>query len=211
MRYLTILMLLIASLTLFAQGSHHNNMGETATTHVIKPQSNGEIDSDLIPDRIAEKLEQLDKQVYSKLKKADRIKARKIIAEIYDLLAELQPSPYDKPHHHQPLNPDKPHGQKPENTPSAMSDDDFRSLVSQIKTESFSDDKLRVLQTAAQDHKFNCNQIINLIDGYTYSADKLEALKIAWPKVTDPQNKYKILDAFTFSTDKEEAAKIMNQ
>jgi hypothetical protein len=92
-----------------------------------------------------------------------------------------------------------------------MPEGDFSDLVSRIKKESFSEGKIRVLRTAAKNYRFNCSQIVRLIDSYTFSEDKLEALRISYPDVADPKNNYKILDAFTFDTDKDEADRIINQ
>ena len=91
-----------------------------------------------------------------------------------------------------------------------MPDSDFSNLVSRIRGESFSDDQLRVLRTAAKNYNFSCGQIVTLISCFTYSQDKMEALRITYPKVTDPRNNYTILDSFTYSTDKEAAEAIMN-
>jgi len=92
-----------------------------------------------------------------------------------------------------------------------MPESEFGSLISRINAESFSDNKLRVLRTAAKNYKFSCNQINRLIDAFEFSNEKLEALRIAYPEVTDPENNYKILDAFTYSNDKEQADSIINQ
>lgn len=106
----------------------------------------------------------------------------------------------------------KPQGQlvAPASNRTLISDTAFKELVGRIGKESFSDDKLRVLRTAARNNKFNTNQISQLMKIYTYSSDKLEALRIAYPEVQDPQNNFRILDALTFSSDKEEAEQIMN-
>ncbi len=101
----------------------------------------------------------------------------------------------------------------PPHTPGmrmVMPDSEFGDLLSRIGRESFSDDQLRVLRTAAKNYRFTCSQIVRLIGTYTYSDDKLEALRIAYPDCPDPQNNYKILDAFTYSTDKEEASSIID-
>jgi hypothetical protein len=96
-------------------------------------------------------------------------------------------------------------------TRKAMPETEFNSLLNRIKGESFSDDQMRVLRTAAKNFRFSCNQIVRLIDAFTYSEDKLSALGITYPECTDPQNNYKILDAFTYSADKEAAEDIFNQ
>ncbi len=100
--------------------------------------------------------------------------------------------------------------EKPAPGRKTMNDKDFNDLISRIGKESFSDDKLRVLRTAARNFKFSVNQIVRLIGAYTYSEDKLQALRISYPECTDPHNNYRIIDAFTFSSDKEEADDIIN-
>ncbi len=110
--------------------------------------------------------------------------------------------------------PKKPQQQLVEATPASnrkiISDKDFNDLMSRIAKESFSDDKLRVLRTAARNFKFNVNQIVRLIGAYTYSEDKIQALQISYPECVDPHNNFRIIDAFTFSSDKEEADNIIN-
>jgi type 1 fimbria pilin len=126
---------------------------------------------------------------------------------------EGQNQPPANPHHNENEHPQEhnnpPHHQE-QATPKPMPDADFNTLQSKIKSESFSDNKLRVLGTAAKNFNFSCNQIISLVGILTFSEDKLEALRLTYPKVTDPQNNYKILDAFTFSADKEIADSIIN-
>jgi len=257
MRYLIIVSLLILSFSLAAQiGMNMNTPEGSVSMQVTGPMSNGTIDSDLIVDQIAEKLEKLEKEVHIKLNKIDQKKAQKIMDEIYALLAMLpehQPSavapaaptaatsaaassssassssssssgtvninmnisgmdesvkPKPKPHHD---NDNDEHQPKPTTSSrKVMPETEFATLMGRISKESFSDDKLRVLRTAAKNFRFNCNQIIRLIGAYTYSEDKLEALRISYPEVSDPQNNYKILDTFTYSSDKDEAETIMN-
>lgn len=111
--------------------------------------------------------------------------------------------PKPKPQHHEEQKP-------PASTRKAISETEFNSLVSKIKAESFADDQMRVLRTAAKNYRFNCNQIIRIIGLFNMGDEKLDALRIAYPEVTDPANNYKILDAFTFSDDKEAAEDIIN-
>ena len=91
-----------------------------------------------------------------------------------------------------------------------MPEGEFSTLVSKVKAESFADNKMRVVRTAAKNYNFSCNQIISLIDCFDFSDNKLEVLRTTYPKVTDAQNNFKILDAFTYSDDKETAESIMN-
>ena len=91
-----------------------------------------------------------------------------------------------------------------------MSDSDFSNLISRIQAESFSDDQMRVIRTAAKKHNFKVNQIVRIIDCFSFADDKITALGISYPGCIDPQNNYEILDAFTYSDDKSEAERIIN-
>ena len=207
----------------------------------------GDFGNQYIIDDIYNRLELLQKNYLSKLKKTDSRKANTLVQEIYELLEQLeydgfaevpeaeetdnsnvnsnsnsntssvniniigaqsqtmqtQPAPPPPPVIITP--PDGPH-----NSRIIIDDSDFADLVSRIGKENFSDNKLRVLRTAAKSYRFYCGQIVRLIDAFTFSEEKLEALRISYPGCPDPHNNYKILDAFTYSTDKEEAEQIMN-
>jgi len=90
-----------------------------------------------------------------------------------------------------------------------ISDADFADLIARLNNQKFSDDKTRMLRTAAESYRFKVDQIVQIIETFQFSDDQLEALRIAWPECVDPQNKHKILDAFTFSSDKTKAEQIM--
>lgn len=126
---------------------------------------------------------------------------------------EGQNTPPSNPHHndndYNQGHNNPPHHQDSA-TPKPMPDSDFSNLISKIKGESFSDNQMRVLRTAAKNYNFSCGQIIRVLDCFTFSEDKITALGITYPKVTDPKNNFNILDSFTYSADKEAAEDIMD-
>ncbi len=250
MRYLILALLLVTTAILCAQ-EFKITTPDGSVSMSITGVENGKTTSGNIIDQIGKKLDQLEKEIHSKLVKLDQKKAEKIMDEVYTLLAmlpadgtvnvsqststtassssitssgtvnvnlniggtvtEQKPAPAPKP---EPKKEEKPKPEPPKETKPArklMAEADFGSLLGKIKAESFGDDKLRVLRTAAKNSKFNCSQIIRLIGAFTYSEEKLEALRISYPECLDPENNYKIMDAFTFSNDKEEAEGIINQ
>ncbi len=251
MRYIMIILMLAASLVLFAQEFKITTPDGGVTMSITGVQSNGTTTSGNIIDQIAAKMEQLEKDIHSKLNKLDQKKAENIMNEIYGLLALLpdnttvdvkssaststtttttssqggnininitgmetnEPEPVVKPVPAKPKVVEEEKEEEPVVKPvgKSMPESDFNGLVSRIKGESFADDQIRVLRTAAKNYKFSCNQIVRLIGCYNFSEEKLEALRISYPGCTDPQNNYKILDAFTYSSDKETADEIINQ
>ena len=183
-------------------------------------------------DQIVVKLEELQAKYSSKLNKLDGKRVNNIIDDIYSLLSLL-------PENSDLVKPETTSSQQTESTSStvniningldtettqtqttsqvaptsnkkSMPESDFSNLINRINAESFSDDQMRVLRTAAKNHNFKVNQIVRILDCFTYSEDKISALSISYPGCVDPQNNYEILDAFTYSDDKSEAERIIN-
>jgi len=90
-----------------------------------------------------------------------------------------------------------------------MPDGDFQSLKEAIKGESFSEEKLGVLKTAAGSHMFSADQVGQLIDLYDFSKDKLGALDAVKNRIADRNNNFKIISHFDFSGDKQAAQKLL--
>lgn len=253
MRYLIFMIVLLSCLSLTAQEFKISTPEGTVSMSITGVQKDGNTTSGNIIDQIAAKLDQLEKEVHTKLNKLDQKRAENILNEVYGLLAllptnqtvnvgqststtttttstttsstgtvninmnisgmdvEEKPKPAEKPKPEKP-KPAPQEVQKPAKTVRVlMSEAEFNSLISKITAESFGDDKLRVLRTAVKNNKFNCSQVVRLIGAFTYSEEKLDALRISYPEVVDPQNNYKIIDAFTYSSDKQEAEGIINE
>ncbi len=93
--------------------------------------------------------------------------------------------------------------------PVPMTEGELSEVLGAINGESFSDGKLRVLGDFAPARIFTCDQAIRVIGAFSFSADKLGALRIMKPRILDRQNQFRIYGAFTFSSDKDEARRIM--
>ncbi|MHB8873318.1 MAG: DUF4476 domain-containing protein, partial [Myxococcaceae bacterium] len=86
---------------------------------------------------------------------------------------------------------------------------DLSAITTQISEESFSEQKLAVLEAAAAQRGFCAAQVIEVLGLYSFSKDKLQALRLMKSHIVDPQNQYKILGAFTFDNDKKQAKSIL--
>jgi hypothetical protein len=93
--------------------------------------------------------------------------------------------------------------------PAGMNPGEFDALKEAIEGESFSDGKLGVLRSAADEHRFTCAQVGELLDLYPHSSDKISALGLVKRRIVDPGNKFKIFSHFTFSSDKEKAQQML--
>ncbi len=182
--------------------------------------------SDDVINEIVTNLEKLQKLYKGKLSKLDGKRADKLVDNIYELLAEISTDgnvETSSTTSTSNINININEGSttttpqvveeevEVEEIAAAMSSSDFNNLVSRIESESFDDDKLRVIRTAKANHNFNVSQIVRLIGLWNFSDDQLNVLRISYPGCVDTKNNYQILDAFTYSSDKEEAELIINQ
>ncbi len=72
--------------------------------------------------------------------------------------------------------------------PVAISGAEFARLVDSLREASFRDDKLRVLRAAAPEMHFTTAQARQLAELLTFGEDRVEALALLHPRLTDPQN-----------------------
>lgn len=91
----------------------------------------------------------------------------------------------------------------------AMSNGSFNSLLGSLENESFSDDKISVLESSSGSNTFTCSQVKAILGKFSMSSDKLDALRTVKDRIEDLENKHVILGAFNFSGDKKKASQIL--
>lgn len=89
------------------------------------------------------------------------------------------------------------------------SEGDLKEASAAIAEESFSSGKLRVLGDVASSRGFCVDHVVVLLRLFDFEADRLSALKLLAPKITDKQNKFKVYKAFDFDGSRDEAKKIL--
>lgn len=94
---------------------------------------------------------------------------------------------------------------------ACMDAGDFGGIKEAIEEEAFSEPKVKVLKSAMSDRSICVAQVVEVIGLYSFSADKIAALKAMAPAITDTQNRFKIYSAFTFDSDKDAARKILER
>ena len=87
----------------------------------------------------------------------------------------------------------------------------FSQLVSNVEDEAFADDQMLYIRTAAQSHYFSVNQIIQLLQLFTFADEQLDCLRITYPKAVDTDNSFTIINHFTFEDDKKSAQSIISK
>ncbi len=89
----------------------------------------------------------------------------------------------------------------------AMGGGPFDLLKVAIHAEPFGDKKLDILREAVRSHRFNVDQVIELLPMFTFSDERVDAAVMLHPVVVDPEVWFRVYDHFDFDSDKEEVRK----
>lgn len=92
--------------------------------------------------------------------------------------------------------------------PAAMDAASFNALLGAIRKESFGDDKLRVVQSAAAGGHFTIAQVGQIMDLFSFGEEKVNAVRALKPRVIDPQNAFQLQSKLSFSSEKEEVQQL---
>jgi len=69
---------------------------------------------------------------------------------------------------------------------------------------------MSVVRIAANSKHFTCDQLIQLVGAFSFADEKIDVVRIVYPKVVDKGNAHNILGAFTYSDDKKEVEQIIS-
>ena len=86
---------------------------------------------------------------------------------------------------------------------------DFPALVEAVKGESFSEGKLDVVRTS--EGGLTVDQLGQLVDLFSFSADQVKLVEIAQPRLVDRQNAFKLYSHFTFDADKKKVKALLGK
>jgi hypothetical protein len=92
-----------------------------------------------------------------------------------------------------------------------LSNADFLTALALIKDESFDANKLAAAQTISNAHYLSTNQILQILQLFSFESSKLQYAKSAYATCVDPQNYFKVNQVFSFSSSKQELNTFLNQ
>ncbi|MDP8220591.1 MAG: DUF4476 domain-containing protein [Candidatus Stygibacter frigidus] len=237
MRRYLIVLILLSVLMVFAQ-EQSASFGFSAKVETNNPAS---IASDSRNKAILQKLKTLEEDYLTQLPKRQYQEASMLVEEIRDLIngkseaktegntqetatsganqsvnINMNITGFDNPQTPQPesnvvVTEPATHSIQSISAHEPMNSLAFSQLVSSIENESFADDQLLYVRTAANSHYFSVNQIEQLLDIFTYAEDKLACLRITYPKIVNKDNSFRIISHFTYDDDKKAAQSIINQ
>jgi hypothetical protein len=116
-------------------------------------------------------------------------------------LSVVTPRPQPLP---QPLPPPAP-------VVRPIADGAFKRLNEAISREGFAEDKMRIIDMAAEDNYFLISHVGQLLTHFSFSQDKLKVVRALKPSILDPENGYQLYSAFSFSSDKKRLQEILAQ
>jgi len=80
----------------------------------------------------------------------------------------------------------------------------YNSIMSNLKTKNFDDDKVATVQRAIKNNCFTCHQLATMIAQITFEESRLTLAKSGYKKIVDRDNFQEVRDLFTFDSNKEE-------
>ncbi len=100
----------------------------------------------------------------------------------------------------------------PYNTlPQAISQTSFNQLKQIVNNERFDNTRISIAKQAISANMFTAQQAKELINLFTYENSKLDIAKNMYPKTVDKSNYMIVYDVFTYSSSKEELARFFQQ
>jgi|GEM_PF-2460116 len=85
----------------------------------------------------------------------------------------------------------------------------FSALLTQIDDESFDKGRQSLLDVAASQSYFTCEQVKTLLSKWTFDPDRLKALQSLAPRIINPEAGFIILSEFTFDSNKSKAKQLL--
>lgn len=219
-----VIILLSMSAFIFAESiSFESSSGSMKIT--IEGSSSGNVKSEMIINEITARLGKLESKYVPKLNKLDQKKAANLIDEIYELLAFLPEdvsisvrsttstpsSQAQSANVSISIDVNEPVIEEEVTYNNAMSESEFKQLLSNVENESFADDQTSVVRIAANSKYFTINQLVRLLDLFSFSDDKINIVRIVYPGIVDKDNAHNLLRAFTYSDDKNKVEQIINK
>ena len=84
-----------------------------------------------------------------------------------------------------------------------MTDQLFPTFYTEMKNEPFKDDRMKLLNAALAGSDFTSAQCLQLTKLYTFDDDRMEIMKIMYPRIVDKEAFFTVINTLTFSSSKE--------
>ena len=102
-------------------------------------------------------------------------------------------------------------GDRARGQPAPIASSELSSLITSIRAEGFSENKLRVLTAAAPLSYFLVEQVAELLPLFGFVEERLKALAALQPQILDRRNAFRLYRLFPFSSEKDSARRILER
>lgn len=90
-----------------------------------------------------------------------------------------------------------------------MNDQLFQTFYKEMKNEPFKDDRMKLLNAALAGSDFTSAQCLQLTKLYTFDDDRMEIMKVMYPRIVDKEAFFTVINTLTFSSSKEKMKDFM--
>ncbi|WP_291593117.1 DUF4476 domain-containing protein [Bacteroides sp.] len=80
----------------------------------------------------------------------------------------------------------------------------FNTFLNNVKKEPFKDDRMTLINTALASSDFTSSQCLQLTKLYTFDDDRMEIMKMMYPRIVDKEAFFTVIATLTFSSNKDE-------
>lgn len=187
-------------------------------------ENGAKISTGAILEQAVARLKRIEQIIYPELNRAQSADVTRLLQEAYALL-ELIPQDTElsvrktegSPDVEAMLDPNREAQpasrliERPRPVPERypIMTEEFSTLLQTIQAEPYRRNKLLIVRTATEAYSYSVDQMIRILDSFSFTVDRLQVLETIYPGCTDPQNKYRILDSFSLMADKTRAAELM--
>ena len=92
----------------------------------------------------------------------------------------------------------------------AMNPTNFSEFMDSLEEAPFYEEQELLVSSAAENHRFSCEQVEQILQEITFSSDKLRMLRVLIPRTKNIAHSYRLLNEFDFVSDKIKAQKIIS-
>ncbi|WP_294553128.1 DUF4476 domain-containing protein [uncultured Bacteroides sp.] len=85
----------------------------------------------------------------------------------------------------------------------------FNTFLNNVKKEPFKDDRITLINTALASSDFTSGQCLQLTKLYTFDDDRMEIMKMMYPRIVDKEAFFTVIATLTFSSNKDEMNKFV--
>lgn len=79
----------------------------------------------------------------------------------------------------------------------------FRTFLDNVKKEPFKDDRIKLINVALVSSDFTSSQCLQLTKLYTFDDDRMQIMKMMYPRIVDKEAFFTVIATLTFSSNKD--------